>query len=66
MGIAFFKNMKHCFKSINIKSTCISKCCIKDAEIDVDIQHHKHKKKKKDHDKKDHDTEQKEVVNQAD
>lgn len=51
------KKMRQCFHSINIQSSCVSTCCVKDAEMQVEI--HERKKKQKHH-KKNHDDREKE------
>ena len=45
MGNIFCAKLKQFFENINLKSSCVSTCCVRDAEIDVEIHERKHKKK---------------------
>ena len=58
---SFLAKLKECFESINIQSTCVSTCCVKDADVQVEIEERKNKHKKHHHAKQNDDKKKKSV-----
>ena len=49
----FLEKFKQCFNNINIKSTCMSDCCVKQVVIEEHKHHSHHKKKREKKNEKD-------------